>query len=207
MPPNLNLRTKMEQHTQDPVSPAINGSAEPNNASPEPNARRSRQRCRARRRDRKQCRLFAQDPATGLCARHAAYAEANPDELQDTTDLSKQLLVVNEGGYCTAESINAILSNVVELLAKGRISPRRASVITFALSLMLRSVIVQDRQIADAPPQINWGSYRPHSSEDEPAACTPAHQETGAQPSANASSGSTPMTSFEAAEKYARMRT
>lgn len=196
----------MEQHTQHPVSPATNGSAESNNASPEPSARRSRQRCRARRRDRKQCRLFAQDPATGLCARHATYAET-PDGLQDTTDLSKQLLVVNEGGYCTAESINAILSNVVELLAKGRISPRRASVITFALSLMLRSVIVQDRQIADAPPQINWGSYRPHSSEDEPPASAPDHQETGAQPSANANSGSTPMTSFEAAEKYARMRT
>jgi hypothetical protein len=96
----------MEQLTQDTVSPEIS-------------AAHVRQRCRARRRDRKQCRLFAQDPATGLCARHAAYAETLPDELQDTTHLSKQLLVVNQGGYCSTESVNAILSNVVELLAKG----------------------------------------------------------------------------------------
>jgi hypothetical protein len=182
MPANLNLRAKMEQHTQDTVSP------EPN-ASPESNAPHHRQRCRARRRDRKQCRLFAQDTATGLCARHAAYAEAL-DELQDTTDLSKQLLVVNQGGYCTAESVNAILSNVVELLAKGRISPRRASVITFALSLMLRSVIVQDRQIANTPPQITWGTYHPGSSQVEPA--------TGAQDNADANSQAHPQTSHDA---------
>jgi len=181
----------MEQHTQDSVSP------EPN-ASPETNAPHHRQRCRALRRDRKQCRLFAQNPATSLCARHAAYAET-PDELQDTTDLSKQLLVVNQGGYCSAESINAILSNVVELLAKGRISPRRASVITFALSLLLRSVIVTDRQIANTPPQITWGTYRPGSSQDEPA--------TGAHDNADANSQAHPQTSHDAMENYARLRT
>ena len=181
----------MEQHTQDSASPDIK-------VSPEPSTPHVRQRCRARRRDRKQCRLFAQDPATGLCGRHATYAET-PDELQDTTDLSKQLLVVNEGGYCSADSVNAILSNVVELLAKGRISPRRASVITFALSLLLRSVIVQDRQIANTPPQITWGTYRPGSSQDEPA--TGAHDNADANPQAH------PQTSHDAMENYARLRT
>jgi hypothetical protein len=198
MPPNLNLRTKMEQHTQNTVSPEISASPEPYNVSTETNAPHSRQRCRARRRDRKQCRLFAQDPATGLCARHATYAETL-DGLQDTTDLSKQLLVVNQGGYCTAESVNAILSNVVELLAKGRISSRRASVITFALSLLLRSVIVQDRQIANTPPQITWGTYCPGSSQDEPAANP--HDNADASPQAH------PQTSHDAMENYARRRT
>jgi hypothetical protein len=174
----------MEQHNQDA-------------ASPEPTAPRVRQRCRARRRDGRNCRLFAQDPATGLCARHAAYAETLPDELLDTADLSKQLLVVNEGGYCSADSINAILSNVVELLAKGRISPRRASVITFALSLMLRSVIVQDRQIAN--PQINWGSSRPDPVQAELA--------SSARDSAEASAQTHPHTGHDAMENYARLRT
>lgn len=187
----------MEQHTQDTAAPENNVSPDIK-VSPESNAPRCRQRCRARRRDHKQCRLFAQDPATGLCARHAAYAET-PDALQDTTDLSKQLLVVNEGGYCTAESVNAILSNVVELLAKGRISPRRASVITFALSLLLRSVIVQDRQIANTPPQITWGTYNPGSSQDEPAA--------SAHDTADANQQAHPQTSHDAMENYARRRT
>src|SRR5580704_18353737 len=193
MPANLNLRTKMEQHTQDSVSP------EPN-ASPETNAPHHRQRCRALRRDRKQCRLFAQNPATSLCARHAAYAET-PDELQDTTDLSKQLLVVNQGGYCSAESINAILSNVDELLAKGRISPRRASVITFALSLLLRSVIVVDRQVANTPPQINWGSSWPSANRDHTPAPESAHPDAMSSPDAH------PQSSHEAMENYARLRT
>ncbi|MGB2644916.1 MAG: hypothetical protein WBG02_18025 [Candidatus Acidiferrum sp.] len=167
----------MEQYKHDPVSLEINASPETsvspeNNASPQHNTTQGRRRCRARRRDRKQCRLYAEDPATGLCARHAVYAESVPDELQDTTDLSEQLLVVNEGGYCTAESINSILSNVVDLLAQGRISPRRASVITFALSLLLRSVIVQDRQDANAPPQFILDAPRPNRDPAEPAAST-----------------------------------
>jgi hypothetical protein len=185
----------MEQHTQGTVSPEIDASATID-VTPEPNVPHLRQRCRARRRDRKQCRLFAQDPATGLCPRHAAYAEP-PDELQDTTDLSKQLLVVNQGGYCSTESINAILSNVVELLAKGRISPRRASVITFALSLMLRSVIVVDRQIANTPPQIIFDSPGTNRN-DAPA---PEHPDTTPTPDAH------PQTSHEAMENYARLRT
>ncbi len=195
----------MEQHTQDIVSPEPKASPrgkvspEPNDASPESNAPRSRQRCRARRRDGKHCRLFAQDPATGLCARHAAYAETPPDELRDTTDLSKELLVINEGGYCAAEPINAILSNVVELLAKGRISPRRASVITFALSLMLRSVVVVDRQIANTPPRIIFDAPRPIRD--------PVQPETGAAPATPPSPDAYPRTSHEAAENYARPRT
>jgi hypothetical protein len=189
----------MEQHTQGTVSPEIDASATID-VTPEPNIPHLRQRCRARRRDRKQCRLFAQDPATGLCPRHAAYAEP-PEQLQDTTDLSKQLLVVNEGGYCSTESVNAILSNVVELLAKGRISPRRASVITFALSLLLRSVIVVDRQVANTPPQINWGSSWPSTNRDHTPAPESAHADAVSSPDAH------PQSSHEAMENYARLRT
>jgi hypothetical protein len=195
----------MEQHTQDAASPEINVSPkfkvspEPNNASPEPIAPHGRQRCRARRRDRKQCRLFAQDPATGLCARHAAYAETPPDELRDTTDLSTELLVINEGGYCAAEPINAILSNVVELLAKGRISPRRASVITFALSLMLRSVIVADHEAARKGPEIIFDAPSPNRD--------PVQPDTGAAPGTSPASDAQPQSSYDALENYARLRT
>ncbi|MGB7282033.1 MAG: hypothetical protein WBE13_07225 [Candidatus Acidiferrum sp.] len=168
----------MEQHTQDAASPEVNASPEitvspEHSASPEHSTTQGRQRCRARRRDRKQCRLFAQDPASGLCARHAACVESAPDVFQDTTDLSKKILVVNDGDYGSVDSINSILSNVVELLAQGRISPRRASVITFALSLMLRSVIVQDRQAANAHPQIIFDAPRPIRDDDQPSPDAP----------------------------------
>lgn len=139
-------------------------------ASPEPNVPRSFQRCQARNRARSQCRLHAQDPATGLCSRHALRASKTTDTLDDSLDLSKRLLSVNEGAYDSTAHINAILSNVVELLAKGRISPRRASVITLALSLMLRSVIVVDRQHADSRPQIILDAPRPIRDAVAPAA-------------------------------------
>jgi hypothetical protein len=190
----------MEQHTQDTVSP------EPN-ASPESSTPHHRQRCRARRRDRKQCRLFVQDPATGLCARHAACAQRDAATIDDSTNISLDLLDSQMGALDSTHAINIVLTNVVIMLAQGRISPRRASVITFALSLMLRSVVVMDRKAASTPPEIIFDAPGPDDSPNEPAGSTPYHQETGAQPSANASPGSTPMTSFEAAEKYARMRT
>jgi hypothetical protein len=194
----------MEQHTQDAASPEIMVTPEPKvspeiKVSPEPNAPRRRQRCRARRRDLKQCRLFAQDPATGLCARHAAYAETLPDELQDSTDLSKEILVVDKGDFGTTENINAILSNVIELVAKGRISTRRAAVITYALSLILRSVVVMDRKAANTPPQIIFDAPRSDESLDEPV--TAAHNNADANPQAH------PQTSHDAMENYARLRT
>lgn len=197
----------MEPHAQDAVSPKINVSPEPNSASPKPNAPHSSQRCRARRRDGKRCRLFAQDPATGLCARHAAYAETPPDELLDSTDLSKQLLVFNQGGYCSFESINAILSNVVELLAKGRISSRRASVITFALSLLLRGVVVADREAASKGPQIIFDAPRPIRDPVPPATSAAPGTRPNAPADTSSHSEPTPQERFDAAENYARLRT
>jgi hypothetical protein len=106
-------------------------------------------RCRSRNRSGSRCRLHAQDPATGLCFRHAA----RPGTTSDDTDLSADLfpeLPANElPELRTPEQINDFLSRVVLLLAQGRISPRRAAVITFACSLLLRSVVVMDRQGSD----------------------------------------------------------
>jgi hypothetical protein len=143
-------------------------------ASPDPvSSRTGIARWRSRKRNGARCRLPVQDPATGLCFRHAPLASKTTDTLDDAIDLSKELLVVNEGSYDSTEHINAILSNVVELLAKGRISPRRASVITFALSLMLRSVVIVDRQLANAQPQIILDAPRPIRDTVAPAAAAP----------------------------------
>jgi hypothetical protein len=175
--------------------------------SPEPNVPRSLPRCRARNRDRSQCRLHAQDQATALCARHAACAHRATATIDDSTNISLDLLDSQMGALDSTHAINIVLTNVVIMLAQGRISPRRASVITFALSLMLRSVVVMDRQGANTPPQIDWGWYRPAPSQDEPTASTPDHPENNSKTEASASAGSSTMNSFDAAEKYARLRT
>jgi len=86
-----------------------------------------------------------QDRSTGLCFRHASLARKTA--LHDSVDLSEEIFASkDEAPYDTTQSINAILSNVIELVAAGRISTRRAAVITYALSLMLRTAVIAERQ-------------------------------------------------------------
>lgn len=53
--------------------------------------------------------------------------------------------------FQSAEEINATLTNLVILVARGRLSPRRASVITYALSFILRGLQVTDKKAAGDP--------------------------------------------------------
>jgi hypothetical protein len=181
-----------QQQTQANASPEIN-------VSPKPRLPRGSERCHARNRDRSQCRNHVQDPAAGLCARHAACTHDAAGMIDDSTNIALDLLDSQMRALDSTHAINIVLTNVVIMLAKGRISPRRASVITFALSLLLRSVIVQDREAANAPPEITWGSSRPDPVQDEPAPS--AHDNADANPQAH------PQTSHVAMENYARLRT
>lgn len=191
----------MEQQSQQSEKPQTT-------ASPDPvSAPKGFARCRSRKRSGARCRLSVQDPAVGLCFRHAALARETADALQDSTDLSKELLVVNEGAYGTTEHINAILSNVVELIARGRISPRRAAVITYALSLMLRSIVASDRKAANTPPEIIWDAPRPDRSGNKPATSTQSNGEANADAHKDASAKAHIKESYDAAEVYSRLRT
>lgn len=124
-------------------------------------------RCQARNRNGSRCRLRARHTATALCARHADRA-GMVNTLDDSLDLSYEILAEKEGAYDTTESINSILSNIVELVAQGRISPRRAAVITYALSLMLRSAVVADRQQANEPEPSIYSLPDPKREEPDP---------------------------------------
>jgi hypothetical protein len=187
----------------------------PTPASPNPpSPPRSFARCQARNRSGSQCRLHSQDPSTGLCRRHALRASKTTDSLDDSLDLSDDILAVNDGCYATTDHITAILSNVVILVAKGRISARRAEVLTDALSLMLRSLIVMDRLVEYTPPQIPWDAPRPvrdnadRATAAQPDAAQPnAAQPGAAQPDAAPTRVTPPQTPHEAALNYARLRT
>lgn len=174
------------------------------NAAPEPKSPQDRQRCHARNRDRSQCRLNAEDSVTGLCTRHANRASA--DKLDDSIDLFSEILEFEDGSYGSTDAINAILSNLVVLVVKGRISTRRAAVITYALSLMLRSVVTMNREAANTRPQIIC-DVPPYMRHDAPPAAD-THQTPPAQNPAtqNPNANSAPMNSIEAQEKYMRLR-
>ena len=141
----------MEQQTQSVASP-----------KPAP-AAHGLNRCRARNRTGAQCRLPAQDPAKGFCARHADRVSRTTQSAADRADLSADLFGELVPSFQSAEEINATLAHLVVLVAQGRISSRRAAVITYALSLILRGVLVIDKKAADAPSQLEWSdpSWRP----------------------------------------------
>jgi len=137
------LQAPQPQQTPQPKQLPSETAATPTPATKSTRARRGPARCSHRTRHQGRCRLPVQDPAIGLCFRHAALARKF--EFDDSEDLSAEILTHHAGDYAAPESINAVLSNVVELVAAGRLSPRRAAVITYALSLMLRSEVILER--------------------------------------------------------------
>jgi len=137
------LQAPPQQQTAQPEQHLSETAATPTPATKSKPARRGIARCSHRTRHQGRCRLPVQDPAIGLCFRHAALARKF--EFDDSEDLSAEILTHHAGDYAAPESINAVLSNVVELVAAGRLSPRRAAVITYALSLMLRSEVILER--------------------------------------------------------------
>src|SRR5271155_3738119 len=166
-------------------------------ASPDPvSTREGFARCRSRKRSGGRCRLPVQDPATGLCFRHTHRVRKTTDRLDDSLDLSAELFT-EQSVLSTAEDINSVLCNVVTLVAQGRISTRRAAVITYTLSHVLRSVAIMDREPSQ-PPQIISAPPRPFRDDVEPAS---------PQPSAAPNRDAHPQTSHDAAENYARLRT
>ncbi|HYL63360.1 MAG TPA: hypothetical protein VE077_12140 [Candidatus Methylomirabilis sp.] len=90
------------------------------------------------------------DPSAGLCSRHAAGVEADPER----ADLSAALFGHTTPSFQSVEEINATLAHLVILVAQARISTRRASVITYALSFILRGLQVLDKKAVDDAGQI-----------------------------------------------------
>jgi hypothetical protein len=82
----------------------------------------------------RQCRLSASDQNSHLCSYHLAV-----EKQKDTSNIYAPL-ICNSQGLQTAQGINYSLSNLYELLAKSHISPRRAAVLAYINSLLLRTL-------------------------------------------------------------------
>jgi hypothetical protein len=81
------------------------------------------------------CRQLATGPAATLCFDHARA------EQQAKNDFSLLAPLVRKcEDFQSAEALNETLGNLHNLLAEGRISPRRAAVIAYVDSLILRTL-------------------------------------------------------------------
>jgi len=91
-------------------------------------------RCSHRTARGRQCRLLASDAQSGLCPQHHAGQKQQQEE--DHFDY----LIRNNQCFQTAQGINFSLGNLYALLAQNLISPRRAAVLAYVSSLMLRTL-------------------------------------------------------------------
>lgn len=88
-------------------------------------------RCQHRTAAGRQCRSLADDPSSGFCPHHAAQVR----DIDFREDLTRNAL-----GFQRSQGINNSLGVLYKLLAEGRISPRRASVLAHISSLLLRTL-------------------------------------------------------------------
>ncbi|MGB8475229.1 MAG: hypothetical protein WCE61_14195 [Candidatus Acidiferrum sp.] len=91
-------------------------------------------RCSHRTASGRQCRQLSRDSHSGLCAHHR-----DLQKQKETDDLSHDLLARCQN-FQTAQGVNFALANIYRLLAINRISPRRASVLAYINSLLLRTL-------------------------------------------------------------------
>lgn len=91
-------------------------------------------RCAHRSPAGRQCRLSPSDARSGLCPQHRA--EQKQVEAAD----HYLHLIRNFQCFQTAQGINHSLHSLYELLAQNRISPRRAAVLAYVSSLLLRTL-------------------------------------------------------------------
>jgi hypothetical protein len=132
----------------------------PDQSQPAPAKAKNPGRCHFRF-PRGRCKLPALDSKSGLCLLHSKAPKP-----RDTDDLSGVLfdkLPEDElPDLQTPEDVSTFLARVVVLLAEGRITPRRATVLTYASSLLLRCAIFINKR----PPEIIWDLDRPRVGDD-----------------------------------------
>ncbi len=105
------------------------------------------------------CRLPVADPLTSLCAEHARRQQKR----DQAANLSAELIAgLNE--FKSAVPINDFLSRLLLFQAQERIPPRRAAVMAYTCSLLLRTLPAIDRELQadnDSEPQIIIDMPRP----------------------------------------------
>jgi hypothetical protein len=91
--------------------------------------------CQQRTASGRRCRMAVSDPDSGLCAKHAADHQKELDQ----ADLSAALIGdIQE--FRDVVAINHSLGELYKLQARNKINPRRAAVMAYTASLLLRTL-------------------------------------------------------------------
>jgi hypothetical protein len=90
-------------------------------------------RCEYRTATGRQCSSLVGDRSSGFCPRHAA-----PEQMPSPD--FRSVLTADSQDFQRAQGVNHSLGVLYSLLASGQISPRRASVLAYISSLLLRTL-------------------------------------------------------------------
>jgi hypothetical protein len=131
------------------------------------------ERCPHRTPTGRQCRSLVADPSGSFCAAHAASEPADSEDF--TAAVTKKAC-----RFQNADGINYSLGVLYTLLAQGRISPRRASVLAYISNLLLRTLpaIDNDRFPYAGRPGFNAKGERIPQNEVDPADDAPSSEDT-----------------------------
>jgi len=89
-------------------------------------------RCQHRTAAGRQCRSLVNDPSSEFCPHHAVHVSV---EINFREELTRNAL-----GFQRSQGVNNSLGVLYKLLAEGSISPRRASVLAYISSFLLRTL-------------------------------------------------------------------
>lgn len=130
-------------------------------------------RCQHRFPNGKRCRNSASRSHFGLCLHHftvsAAMGASQQVSHNDSMDFSAEL-IGDLTDFESAVAINKFLTNLLSLVSKGRISPRRAAVLAYITNQLLhthRAIDYDDERHSDEPVNIILDGPRPDRSQDE----------------------------------------
>jgi hypothetical protein len=131
------------------------------------------ERCQHRTPTGRQCRSLVVDPNSSFCPAHAA---SEPADSEDFT----AALTEKACRFQNAHGINQSLGALYTLLAQGRISPRRASVLAYISNLLLRTLpaIDNDPYPYAGRPGFNAKGERVSQNEVEATDDAPSSEDT-----------------------------
>jgi len=138
-----------------------------------PKRRDNRSRCHYRYPNGRRCTLPGLPAKSGLCLRHYNRQVAVGLPLtpvpDDFADLSEDLLY-GPLRFSSAEALREYLTRLLTTTTKGRISPRRASVLAYITTQLLHSHCVvqkEEKELDNQPQEIIFDLPRPQRDEPE----------------------------------------
>jgi hypothetical protein len=119
-------------------------------------------RCRHYTDRGRRCQLPVVDAHSGYCFRHAKPQPAP----SDSVDLSAELLP-ELSEFSSGADIRQFLARLLIQVTKGRVTPRRASVLAYITNQLLHSHRAIDREIDQEPVTVIWDDApRPDRSQE-----------------------------------------